>query len=115
MNLPWGGAESLQVAAMLLSIQENDRAINMMQKLNKRRSPAQPTWAQFDLALAYLLAGNYDRAAAQALVYARGVGPEGSQSLKGAQAWSLIGIAYPHLNQGEQSINALRQPPPFAP
>jgi tetratricopeptide (TPR) repeat protein len=115
MNLPLRDAQSLQVASMLLSIHENDRAINIVQKLNKRRSPAQPTWAQFDLALAYLLAGNYDRAAEQALAYARGVGPEGSQSLEGAQAWSLIGIAYAHLNQGEQSINALRQAAAFAP
>src|SRR5216683_6419838 len=115
MNLPLNDAQSLQVASMLLSIHENDRAINIMQKLNKRRSPAQSTWAQFDLALAYLLAGNYDRAAEQALVYARGVGPEGSQSPEGAQAWSLIGIAYAHLNQGEQSVNALRQAAAFAP
>jgi superkiller protein 3 len=114
MNLPLSDAQSLQVASMLLSIHENDRAINIMQKLNKRRSAAQSTWAQFDLALAYLLAGNYDRAAEQALLYARGV-VEGSQSPEGAQAWSLIGIAYAHLNQGEQSVNALRQAAAFAP
>jgi Flp pilus assembly protein TadD len=114
-NLPLSDAQSLQVASLLLSIHENDRAINVMQKLNKRQSTAQSTWAQFDLALAYLLAGNYDRAAEQALVYARGMGPEGAQSPEGAQAWSLIGIAYAHLNQGEQSINALRQAAAFAP
>jgi tetratricopeptide (TPR) repeat protein len=114
-NLPLSDAQSLQAASLLLSIHENDPAINIMQKLKGRHSAAQSTWAQFDLALAYLLAGNYDRAAEQALVYAAGMRPEGSQSPQGAQAWSLIGIAYAHLNQGEQSVNALRQAAAFAP
>jgi tetratricopeptide (TPR) repeat protein len=100
---------------MLLSIHENDRAVNIMQNLNKRHSPAQSAWRQFDLALAYLLAGNYDRAAQQALVYLEGVRPAASESPEGAQAWSLIGIAYAHLNQGQQSVNALRQAAAFAP
>jgi len=115
MNLLLSDAQSLQVASLLLSIHENDRAINVMQKLNRRYSPAESTWAQFDLALAYLLAGKYDTAAKQALVYLEGLRPTASESLEGAQAWSLIGIAYAHLNQGEQSINALRQAAAFAP
>jgi len=114
-NLSLSDAQSLQVASLLLSIHENDRAINIMQELNKRQSPAQSPWAQFDLALAYLLAGKYDRAAEQALVYLEGVRPAALESLEGAQAWSLIGIAYAHLNQGQQSINALRQAAAFAP
>jgi superkiller protein 3 len=109
MSLPLSDAQSLQVASLLLSIHENDPAINIMQKLNRRHSPPQSTWAQFDLALAYLLTGNYDRAAEQALVYLEAVRPAASASPEGAQAWSLIGIAYAHLNQSEQSINALRQ------
>ena len=72
-------------------------------------------WAQFDLALAYLLAGDYHRAAQQALVHLEGMRPAASESQEWAQAWSLIGIAYAHLNQGEQSINALRQAAALAP
>jgi tetratricopeptide (TPR) repeat protein len=115
MNLPLSDAQSLQVASLLLSIHENDPAINIMQKLKSRQSPAQSTWAQFDLALAYLLAGKYDRATEQALVYVEGVRPAASDSPEGAQAWSLIGIAYAHLNRGQPSINALRQAVAFAP
>jgi tetratricopeptide (TPR) repeat protein len=115
-NLPLSDAQSIQVASLLLSIHENRPAINVMQKLNKRHSPAQSTWAQFDLALAYLLAGHYDTATEKALVYLEAVRrPAGSESPEGAQAWSLIGIAYAHLNQGEQSVNALRQAAAFAP
>ena len=115
MNLPLSDAQSIEVASLLLSIHENEPAIDIMQKLNKLHSPAQSTWTQFDLALAYLLAGKYDRAAEQGLIYAGSVHPIGSESPEGAQAWSLIGIAYAHLNQGEQSVNALRQAAAFAP
>jgi Flp pilus assembly protein TadD len=115
MKAPLSDELSLQVASLLLSIHENDPAINIMQKLNSRHSPAQSSWAQFDLALAYLLAGKYDKAAEQALVYIEAARPAGSESQEGAQAWSLIGIAYAHLNQGEQSVNALRQAAAFAP
>jgi superkiller protein 3 len=114
-NRPLSDAQSLEVASLLLSIHDNDPAINIMQKLNRRHSPSQSTWAQFDLALAYLLAGKYDTAAEQALVYLKGVRPAASESPEGAQAWSLIGIAYAHLNRGEQSVNALRQAAAFAP
>ena len=115
MHLPVSDAQYLQVASLLLSVHENDSAINIMQKLNKLHSPAQSTWAQFDLALAYLLAGNFDKAAQQALVYLNGMRPAAAESPEGAQAWCLMGIAYAHLNQGEQSINALRQAAASAP
>jgi tetratricopeptide (TPR) repeat protein len=113
MGLPLSDAQALQVASLLLSIHDNDPAINILQKLNRRQSAAQSTWAQFDLALAYLLAGKYDKAAEQALVYVEGV--RAAASPEGAQAWSLIGVAYAHLNQGEQSVNALRRAAAFAP
>jgi Flp pilus assembly protein TadD len=115
MNFSLSDAQSLQVASLLLSIHENDAAIDIMQKLNKSHSPAQATWAQFDLALAHLLAGNFDRAAEQGLVYAGSARPAASESPEAAQAWSLIGIAYARLNRGDQSVNALRQAAAFAP
>lgn len=114
-NLPLSDGQSLQVASLLLSIHENDPAINIMEKLHRRHGRPQSTWAQFDLALAYLLAGKYDTAAEKALVYLEGVRPAASQSPERPQAWSLIGIAYAHLNRGEQAVNALRQAAAFAP
>src|SRR5882724_3502477 len=39
-NLPLSDAQSLQVASLLLSIHDNDPAINIMQKLNSRHSPS---------------------------------------------------------------------------
>jgi tetratricopeptide (TPR) repeat protein len=113
MNLPMSDSQSLQVTSLLLSVHESDSAINIMQKLNTGLAPAQATWASFDLALVYLLAGNYNKAVEQALVYVKAVRPAGSSGA--VQAWSLIGIAYAHLNQGEQSVDALRQAATLAP
>lgn len=115
MKLPLSEAQSLQTASLLLSIHENDLAITLLQKLGKGHSRAQATWAQFDLALAYFLAGNYEKAAEQALIYAEAADLAASESPGPAQAWSLIGIAYARMNQGDRSVNALRRAAALAP
>lgn len=115
MKLPLSEAQSLQAASLLLSVHENGSAITLIQKLGKGHSPAQAAWAQFDLALAYFLAGNYEKAIEQALVCAEAVGPAVSESPGAAQSWSLIGIAYAHLHQGERSVSALHQAATLAP
>src|SRR6266852_3935541 len=108
-------AQSIQVASLLLSIRENDSAISLIEKLNSGHSRAPAAWAQFDLALAYLLAGNYEKAVAQALVNIETLGPSVSGSPGPAQAWSVMGIAYAHLKQGERSVNAFWQAANLAP
>jgi tetratricopeptide (TPR) repeat protein len=115
INLPLSGAQSIQATSLLLSLHENDSAISIMQKLSANHSPTHATWAQFDLALACLLAGKYDQAAEQALVYAKALHPAADPPAHEAEAWSLIGIAYAHMNQGEKSVNALRQAVRLAP
>src|SRR6266852_6140715 len=108
-------AQSIQVASLLLSIRENDSAISLIEKLNSGHSRAPAAWAQFDLALAYLLAGNYEKAVAQALVNIETLRPAVSGSPGPAQAWSVMGIAYAHLKQGERSVNAFWQAANLAP
>jgi tetratricopeptide (TPR) repeat protein len=115
MSLPLSDAQSVGVASLLLSIHENGSAITILQTLNKNRGVAQASWTQFDLALGYLLAGNYDQAAEEARVCANATRQEGLEPLKPVQAWSLLGIAYAHLNRGEESIDALRRAVAFAP
>src|ERR1700730_2278901 len=70
-------AQSIQVASLLLAVHQNDAAISLIQQLRKRPSSAEAAWLQFDLALAYLLAGNYEKSVEQAHSYketlARGV------------------------------------------
>lgn len=116
MKVPLTKAQSVQVASLLLSIHENDSAISLIQKLNMGHSfPAQATWAKFDLALTYFLAEVYEKAVEQALVYVKAEGAAAPKPSERAQAWSLIGIAYTHLNQDERAVNAFRQAATFAP
>ncbi len=115
MRLRLRDAQSVGVAALLLSIHENASAINILLTLNKSRGAAQASWAQFDLALAYLLSGSYLEAADKALIYAKSVRATGAESAESAQAWSVIGIADAHLNHGEESVDALRRAAAFIP
>ena len=115
MNLRLSDAQSIGVASLLLSIHENASAIKILQASNKNRGATPASWAQFDLALGYLLAGSYVEAGDEALVYAKSVYPTGAESAESAQAWSLIGIADAHLNRGAESVEALRRAAAFAP
>src|SRR5258705_11568457 len=114
MSLRLSDAQSVGVAALLLSIHENASAINILRTLNKGRGAEQASWAQFDLALAHLLSGSYLEAADEALIYAKSVRATGAESAESAQAWSVIGIADAHLNHGEESADALRRAARFA-
>jgi len=114
-KLPLDDAQSLQAASLLLSIQQNSLAISVIQQLVRRAPPLQARWAQFDLALTYLLAGEYEKTIEQALAYTEAVRRAGPEASEAADAWSLIGIAYAHNNQGERSVEALRQAATLAP
>jgi tetratricopeptide (TPR) repeat protein len=114
-NLPLSNAQSVGVASLLLSIHENTSAIKILETISKNTGSAPLAWAQLDLALAYLLSGNYVEAADEALAYAKAAHAEGANSVELAQAWSLVGIADAHLNRGEESIDALLQAAALAP
>jgi tetratricopeptide (TPR) repeat protein len=115
MKAPLTEAQSVQVASLMLSIHENGAAITLIQKLSATHLQPQATWAQFDLALAYFVAANYEKAVEQALVYVQAARALTPKSAEQAQAWSLMGIAYAHLKQGERSVNAFRQAATLAP
>ena len=116
-------SQSIQVASLLLSVHENDSAISLIKKLNRDSainiiknsnrsdSKVRAHWAEFDLALAYLLAGNYEQAAVQAHVYTDAVALAQTEP----RAWSLMGIAYAHLKQSDRSVNAFQQAANLAP
>ena len=114
-KLPLSDAQSVGAAALLLSIHENSSALKIVRALNENRDVAAASWAQFDLALAFLLSGSYAEAAAKALAYANTVHSAGSESVELGQAWSLTGIAQAHLKHGEESVDALRKAAVLAP
>ena len=108
-TLPLLDAQSVHVAALLLAVHENDTAIDLLQKLHDRHATELAPWAQFDLALASLFAGRYEKAADQAQSYINNVGPAGAESVQTAPGWSLAGIAYARLGRGDQAVDALRR------
>jgi tetratricopeptide (TPR) repeat protein len=113
--MPLSDAQSVHVASLLLAVHENETAVMLLQKLSNRKAAAPVPWAQFDLALAYLLTGSYQKAIDQAHAYIEGLRP-GSERAESAPAWSLIGIAHSRLGQGEQkAVDAFRQAAKLAP
>jgi tetratricopeptide (TPR) repeat protein len=108
-TMPLSDGAVVDVAWLLLSTNENDTAINLLNELSKRQNPVCPRWAQFDLALAYLLSGKYENAAEQANMFLKTPPALGEGPSEAASAWSLDGIAKARLNQQEAAIGAFRQ------
>ena len=114
-SVPLSDAQSVRAASLLFTIHENVSALKIVRSLNENRDASVRTWAQFDLALALLLSGNYAEAADKAHSYVNTVQSTGAGSVESAQVWSLVGIANAHLNHGDESVEALRKAANFAP
>jgi tetratricopeptide (TPR) repeat protein len=114
-SLPLLNAHAVRVAALLLAVHENESAIGLLRRLSERQGSAPSPWAQFDVALAYLFAARYEEAANQAQNFigaARSPGPESAQMVP----WfSLEGIAYARLGQGDRAVDALHRAAGLAP
>lgn len=102
-------SEVAVVARLLLSAGDNARATDLLRRLSERRKPAGPRWAQLDLALSYLVAGNYEKAAAQSQVLIEAPQFAGAAGREAASAWSVIGIAKARLGQSGAAVDAFRQ------
>ncbi len=79
-SLPLLDAQSVRVASLLLAVHENDSAIGLLRDLSNRQAAAFAPWAQFDLALTYLLAGRYQEAADHAQHVITALRSAGSES-----------------------------------
>jgi tetratricopeptide (TPR) repeat protein len=114
-TIPLDDKQSIHVAALFLALRENDRAIEVVQRLSKSSSTPENAWRQFDLALAYLLTGNYDQAIAQADTYQQFLTHTGAKAQESAEAWTIAGIAAADLKQNDRSLNAFRKAATLAP
>ena len=113
---PLDGRQSIHVASLLLALRENDAAIGIIgRRLSKKPPAPKNAWRQFDLALAYLLAGNYAPAIAQADSYQHSLTRVDAKAHESAEAWTIVGIAAAHLKQNERSLDAFRHAPILAP
>jgi tetratricopeptide (TPR) repeat protein len=101
--------QSAHVASLFLAVHENDRTIELLRKSINRRPAGARSWAQFDLALTYLLSRNYEEAVGQARSCMNLLRTKDSKPGELAPAWSLIGIAQARLDHADQAVDALRQ------
>jgi len=97
------------VARLLLSEGDNATAIDLLRRLGERQNPAGPRWAGLDLALSYLMAGNYEKAAAQSRMLLEVSQIAGAPAGEAASAWCTLGIAKAHLGQSVAALDAFRQ------
>ena len=114
-SLPLLDAQSVRVASLLMAVHENDSAIGLLRNLSDRQAAAFSPWAQFDLALTYLLAGRYQEAADQAQHVINTLRSAGSESAQMVPGWSLAGIAYARLGRGDRAVDALHRAATLAP
>src|SRR5437773_550777 len=114
-SLPLVDAQSVRVASLLLAVHENDTAIGLLRKLCARQGAVFAPWAQFDLALAHLLAGRYDDAADQVQLFISALDSTRPESDHLVPWWSLAGIAYARLGQGDRAADALHRAAALAP
>ena len=114
-SLPLADAPAVRVASLLLAVHENDTAIGLLRKLCARQGAALAAWAQFDLALAHLLAGRYDDAADQVQLFISALHATRSESDHLVPWWSLAGIAYARLGLGDRAADALHRAAALAP
>jgi tetratricopeptide (TPR) repeat protein len=113
-TVPLDGRQSIYVASLLLALRENDAAIGIIGRRLKKPPAPKNAWRQFDLALAYLLAGNYDKAIAQADSY-QSLTRGDANAHESAEAWTIVGIAAADLKQIERSLDAFRHAATLAP
>ena len=97
------------VARFLLSAGDNAIATDLLRRLSERKNPAGPRWAQLDLALSYLMTGNYEKAAAQSRMLIEAPQFAGAPGEEEASAWSVVGIAKARLGQSDAAVDAFRQ------
>lgn len=96
------------VARLLLYTGDNSSATGLLRRLNERQNTPCPRWAQFDLALSLLSAGNYEKAAVQGQVLIDAPQFAGAQGEEAAPAWSVVGIAKARLGDATAAVNAFR-------
>lgn len=110
-------AQISSLASLLIALHETDVAISLLERSKKDLSPKDEPWARVDLGLAYLMGGDYQRAAAQTdkCRVPNASVPGSPPANNGADICSLLGIAQAHLGHGDEAVDAFRRATDFAP
>lgn len=102
-------SQMAQIASLLLAINESETAIAILKKAGSRKPSDSVSWAQFDLALTYLMSGNYEKALEQGQSYLELVRTNNLKPATMDSAYSLIGITHARLGHGDLAVQALRR------
>jgi tetratricopeptide (TPR) repeat protein len=97
------------VARLLVSAGDSASAIDLLRRLSDRQNPAGPRWAQLDVALSYLAAGDFEKAAAQSQMLIEAPESAGAPGRYVASAWSVVGIAKARVGHSGAAVDAFRQ------
>lgn len=108
-TLALSDSQTGQVGSLLLAVDENDQAIAILKTASSRQPPDLVSWAQFDLGLAYLLSGNYEKALEQGQSYLDMLRIKNLKPAAMGPAYSLIGITHARLGHGDFAVQALRR------
>lgn len=108
-TLTLSDSQTAQAASLLLAINEFETAITILKKASSRQPAGSASWAHFDLALAYLLSGNYEQALEQGQIYLALVRANNLKPAALGSANSLIGIIHARLGHGDSAVQALRR------
>jgi len=114
-DLPLTPRQTAQVASLFAATQDAPAAVALMQKFCAELKPIRPDWARFDLALAYLLAGEYESAGAAAREYLDSIPADAKKTQDAGEAWSLIGIVAARRGDATGSLNALNHAAELSP
>jgi tetratricopeptide (TPR) repeat protein len=111
---PLSDAQASQAAALLMRVNQQDAAIRLLKAIANENLPSK-MWARFDLAMAHLLARDYDKADSEARAYISRLQRSASSQSQAASAWCVVGVANARLGRAEQAVDAFRQAANFAP
>jgi len=100
-------AQSVRAAGLLVSVHADAATIDLLRKVQAQQSWGS-TWARYDLALGYLLTGDYEQAASSAHDYLATL-KAGDNTPSAAHGWSVLGIAKAHLGEGASAVDAFRK------
>jgi tetratricopeptide (TPR) repeat protein len=102
-------SQSSQAASLFLAVQDYAPAIELLNAASKQGPRDDAAWAYCDLALSYLLSGNYEQAVQQGRTFVDLQKAKKTAPGETAAAWSLLGIAEARAGHSDPAIRDLRQ------
>ena len=106
---PLNGEQSIHAAELFLALHENEAAVAAIQRMNAKVSSGADSMGEFNLALVYLLSGDFEKAIGHAEKYNNSLPHDNPKPQESAAAWTIEGIAAAHLEQNERALDAFQR------